>query len=170
MKAHVRQSGFTLVEILIVVIILGILAAIIIPQFTDASTAAKDSSMNSNLQTLQSQCELYKVQHNDVYPWDVNDDGTYDGDDALATQLTTKTDAAGVAGGPYGAYMQNVAANPFSGNVDTVIFVAVANDAAVAAARTESGTDWVINMETGALHSGTSLHIENGGDAAAEEN
>ncbi len=70
MKARVRKSGFTLVEILIVVIILGILAAIIIPQFTDASTDAKQSSLDSNLQTLQSQFELYKVQHNDVYPWD----------------------------------------------------------------------------------------------------
>jgi len=168
MKARVRKSGFTLVEILIVVIILGILAAIIIPQFTDASTEAKTSSMNSNLQTLQSQFELYKVQHNDVYPWDVDNDGTYDGDDALATQLTTKTDASGVDGGDFGPYMQNVAANPFSGNTDTVVFAAVANDAAVAAARTDSGTDWVINLETGALHSGNSLHIENGGEVAEE--
>ncbi|MHC4363321.1 MAG: type IV pilin protein, partial [Planctomycetota bacterium] len=39
------QSGFTLVEILIVVVILGILAAIVIPQFTDASTEAKMSSL-----------------------------------------------------------------------------------------------------------------------------
>ncbi len=36
------KSGFTLVEILIVVVILGILAAIVIPQFTEASTEAKN--------------------------------------------------------------------------------------------------------------------------------
>ncbi|HQI28676.1 MAG TPA: type II secretion system protein, partial [Sedimentisphaerales bacterium] len=62
------KRGFTLVEILIVVVILGILAAIVIPQFTQASTEAKTNSLCSNLQTLRSQIELYKVQHNDTVP------------------------------------------------------------------------------------------------------
>ena len=62
------KSGFTLVEILIVVVILGILAAIVIPQFTDASTEAKTSSLCSDLQTVRSQLELYKIQHNDAIP------------------------------------------------------------------------------------------------------
>ena len=60
--------GFTLVEILIVVIILGILAAIVIPQFTNASTEARSSNVLSQLQTMRSQIELYKLQHNDVPP------------------------------------------------------------------------------------------------------
>jgi prepilin-type N-terminal cleavage/methylation domain-containing protein len=58
------KRGFTLVEILIVVVILGILAAIVIPQFTQASTEAKSNSLASDLQSLRSQIELYKVQHN----------------------------------------------------------------------------------------------------------
>ena len=63
-----RRTGFTLVEILIVVIILGILAAIVIPQFTEASSDARESSLTSNLQTLRSQLGLFKIQHNDDYP------------------------------------------------------------------------------------------------------
>src|SRR5436309_15994207 len=63
-----RKSGFTLVEILIVVIILGILAAIVIPQFTNASQDARESALLSQLQTLRSQIELYKLQHKDVLP------------------------------------------------------------------------------------------------------
>ncbi|MHC4171078.1 MAG: type II secretion system protein [Planctomycetota bacterium] len=62
------RSGFTLVEILIVVVILGILAAIVIPQFTEASTEAKTSSLMTDLQTMRSQIELYKIQHNDDLP------------------------------------------------------------------------------------------------------
>ena len=48
-----NNKGFTLVEILIVVIILGILAAIVIPQFTNASNDARNNSVASTLQTLR---------------------------------------------------------------------------------------------------------------------
>lgn len=60
MKA--KRKGFTLVEILIVVVILGILAAIVIPQFTDASTEAKTNACKSNLATLRGQLELWKIR------------------------------------------------------------------------------------------------------------
>ena len=62
------KRGFTLVEILIVVIILGILAAIVIPQFTNASQDARRSSLASTVQTVRSQIELYKLQHGDQLP------------------------------------------------------------------------------------------------------
>ncbi|MCZ6836431.1 MAG: prepilin-type N-terminal cleavage/methylation domain-containing protein [Planctomycetota bacterium] len=63
MRTHnLARKGFTLIEILIVVVILGILAAIVIPQFTDASDQANVASMKSQLQTLRSQIELYRVQ------------------------------------------------------------------------------------------------------------
>ena len=61
------NRGFTLIEILIVVVILGILAAIVIPQFSSASQEAAVSSVRSQLQTLRSQVELYRVQNN-AYP------------------------------------------------------------------------------------------------------
>jgi len=63
-----RNRGFTLVEILIVVVILGILAAIVIPQFSDAATEANDANLVSNLQTLRSQIALYRIQHSDDDP------------------------------------------------------------------------------------------------------
>src|SRR3954462_13179873 len=88
-----RQTGFTLVEILIVVIILGILVAIVIPQFTNASQDARESSLLSQLQTLRSQIELYKLQHRDVIP---NLVGGGPGNVANWDPLTTKTDAEGL--------------------------------------------------------------------------
>ena len=114
-----RKSGFTLIEILIVVIILGILAAIVIPQFTEASSDAKESSLVSNLQTLRSQMGLYKVQHNDQYP-NTSDAGvTIDNDiNNFIARLTSKTLVTGAidATGEFGPYMPNVPENPFQFN------------------------------------------------------
>ena len=110
--SRTRQSGFTLVEILIVVIILGILAAIVIPQFSDASTQAKLNSMTSDLQTVRSQIQLYKVQHNDVVPTAAT----------FVAQMTTATKAdgsAGTAGVDFGPYLGVIPNNPFT-NTNTV--------------------------------------------------
>ncbi|MHC4324034.1 MAG: prepilin-type N-terminal cleavage/methylation domain-containing protein [Planctomycetota bacterium] len=114
MKA--TKSGFTLVEILIVVVILGILAAIVIPQFTEASTEAKTSALVTDLQAMRSQIELYKVQHNDNLPGVPN--GTHLGTaDFVASMtgyttifgvVTTQTDPNG-----YGPYLQKIPMNQF---------------------------------------------------------
>ncbi len=69
-KTHVKR-GFTLIEILIVVVILGILAAIIVPQFTNAAQEAGASSARSQLQSLRSQIELHRVQNNGATPADL---------------------------------------------------------------------------------------------------
>ena len=57
------QKGFTLVELLIVVIILAILAAIVIPQFSSATDDTKEAALDSNLGGLRNAIELYKAQH-----------------------------------------------------------------------------------------------------------
>ncbi len=62
------RKAFTLVEILIVVIILGILAAIVVPQFTSASQEAQLSNAESQLQTIRNMIELYRVRNNGDYP------------------------------------------------------------------------------------------------------
>ena len=62
------RSGFTLVELLIVVIILAILAAIVVPQFSTSANDAQFAALQQNLSTIRSAIELYRVQHNGVYP------------------------------------------------------------------------------------------------------
>ena len=102
MYSRKSNKGFTLVEILIVVIILGILAAIVIPQFTNASQDARKSSLVSQLQTLRSQIELYKLQHGDALP-------------DLVTNWNPMTTVTVYATKNYGPYMQAVPINPLTG-------------------------------------------------------
>ena len=112
-----KERGFTLVEILIVVIILGILAAIVIPQFTSASTDARQNSTKSLLQTIRSQVELYKLQHSDNLPGDDAGDGTPDFAE-FWDDLTLKTDISGDvdADDPnLGPYLQSKPVNPLNG-------------------------------------------------------
>jgi len=100
---HSNERGFTLVEILIVVLILGILAAIVIPQFTSAAEDSKLSNLTTNLQSIRAQLELYRMHHNRMYPTDIT------------AQLTGKTDSDGTinAAGAYGPYLLKFPANPF---------------------------------------------------------
>lgn len=137
------KRGFTLVEILIVVVILGILAAIVIPQFTEASTEAKLSSLCSDLQTVRSQIELYKVQHNDNVPEPEAGGATW-------TQMTQYTDVAGDAQATkdgthkYGPYLPQIPTNPFN----QLATIAIEAGAAVACPA-DNTTGWWFNTTTG---------------------
>jgi len=117
-----RKSGFTLVEILIVVIILGILAAIVIPQFTNASQDARRSSLQSTVQTLRSQISLYKLQHHDTTPvlatfWDQL---------TLYSDDTGGTAAAKDATHIYGPYVQTIPANGMVPTAASTVVIAPA--------------------------------------------
>ncbi len=67
MRTRVSKA-FTLVEILIVVVILGILAAIVIPQFTSASEEAQVGNIQTQLSTIRGQIELFRVRNNGRAP------------------------------------------------------------------------------------------------------
>ncbi len=61
------RKAFTLVEILIVVVILGILAAIVVPQFTNATQDAQQGNLRAQIKEVQNQIELFKARTN-AYP------------------------------------------------------------------------------------------------------
>jgi general secretion pathway protein G len=147
-----KNTGFTLVEILIVVIILGILAAIVIPQFTEASNDARVSALVSDLQTARSQVELYKVQHLDNYPGTVNGVWTIAN---FVPHLTGRTDINGVAGGTLGSYLGKFPTNGFNNSS------AVRDATAAADPNTASGTEgWWFNSTTGNFGVNTNEYID----------
>ncbi len=129
------KRGFTFIEVLVVVIILGVLAAIVIPQFTDASVQSKQSTVQTDLQTVRSQIQLYKIQHNDRFPcW---------GTATFEQCMTGKTDVSGAVGDKYGPYMQKIPSNVFN-NLNTVT--------AGTAAPGSGGSGWYYNTETGTFN------------------
>ena len=108
-----RAKAFTLVEILIVVIILGILAAIVVPQFSSAGDDAKLAALQSNLQTIRGQIQLYKIQHGSLPALN-----TFADQMTKVSKMDGTTAALGTAGYPYGPYLQVIPNNPFTSTND----------------------------------------------------
>jgi len=144
---HMAKQGFTLVEILIVVIILGILAAIVIPQFTEASSEARVSNLMTNLQTIRSQLLLYKTQHLENYPADGAGEGHDEFEDEMCnySDQDGNTQATPDSDHPYGPYLTSVPVNPIS-NDNTV---RVVQNGATAFSAPESDGGWYFNSVTG---------------------
>lgn len=88
MKARVKRA-FTLVEILIVVVILGILAAVVIPQFVNASDEAQVGNLETQLRTLRTQIQLFRAQ-SDTNAFPVLVTGNSDGAVAWAPMIANQ--------------------------------------------------------------------------------
>ena len=136
-----RQSGFTLVELLIVAIILAILAAIIIPQFASTTVDAQESALRANVAGMRSAIDLYRQQHGSYPAVNAATGGACSGtagtgaagtQQALQDQLTRYSNTAGQTcsvadvGYSFGPYLREdiLPANPITGsNVFAIVTV-----------------------------------------------
>jgi len=146
-----KAKAFTLVEILVMVVVLGILAAIVIPMAGSGTNTARTSCLAQDLRVMRTHILFYKSQHTDTAP------GYPDGDKSQApteemlinqTSLCSTKDgqtaSRGTPGFPYGPYLRNIPKNPFN-DKKTVQMLGNAEDFPAAA---DNSHGWVYKTAT----------------------
>jgi general secretion pathway protein G len=156
-------KGFTLVELLIVVIILAILAAIIVPQFSASTNDAKAAALQSNLANLRSAIEFYYQEHGEYPGQNIATGGSCptgstavsagaaNSEEALIAQLTRYTNDDGLACTgkdatfKYGPYLKGAIPDNPEGTSNTITVVS----AGVLGLATGSTGGWRYDTVTG---------------------
>ena len=132
------RTGFTLIEMLIVIVVIGILALIVIPRLMGAGRKAKEAALRGDLHQLRNAVQQFEADCGD-YP-------------AALSQVMTQP-AAGSAGGTGIALDVNAWQGPYLRTPDNNL----PRDPF-----TESGTTWTYTASTGHLTSGSTLTALNG--------
>src|SRR5437660_3787103 len=110
-RAVDRRGGFSVAEMVVVVVILGLIGAVVVPQFSRAGVATREDELKDQLRTVRAAVELYRAQHHDAAP-DLTKDWT---------PLTRRSDASGHlidrggAGIAFGPYLPTPPVNPLTG-------------------------------------------------------
>ncbi len=163
-----NRRGFTLAELLIVVIILAILAAIIVPQFSSATVDAQESALDANLTGMRSAIELYRAQHGALYPGAVatsggtctatKGTGAANSNQAFMDSMLMFTDVAGnacslgdAATYRFGPYMRKaIPADPITGLGSAAADIVVTNTGAAIAPAAATG-GWAYDTVSGQI-------------------
>jgi len=150
-----QRAAFTLIEILIVVVILGIVAAIVVPRMSDFSTVANETNLKENLSKIRVHLQVYRNQH-----------AGFPDPSHLADQLTKFTDFHGnTAAGRstqyrYGPYLEQMPPNPIS----KLASIRVASAPGEAAPPGDADAGWWYNPMTGIFCADlTPAHVDSDG-------
>ena len=134
-----RKRGFSLLELVIVVVIIGIIAAIAIPRMSRGTAGAGDSATAGDLAVLRNAIDLYAAEHGGSFPTLAD----------IADQLTQYTDSVGDAQAAkdathiYGPYLRKVPPLPVGERKSKITFTATVP------AATTADAGWYYNATTG---------------------
>jgi len=146
-----RAKAFTLVEILIVVVLLGVLAGVVLPLVASGATSARESALALDLQMLRRYVLIYTSQHLEVGPGYPNGDRTQAPTEqvfveqiTLASNSSGQTAAVGTPGFNRGPYLMKLPANPLNG----LSTVQVLGNAANFPANADNSHGWIYKAST----------------------
>jgi general secretion pathway protein G len=105
-----RAGGFTLIEIMVVVVIIGLLAAVIVPTVVSKVDEAKVNKAKADIQSLETALTMYRLD-NSKYP--TSDQGL--------TALTTQPTDPSIKHGRPGGYLTRVSKDPWGNDYQYVI-------------------------------------------------
>jgi len=146
-----RPPGMSLVELLIVVVVLAILAVAAVPRFSSGREDAARAALAQDLVILNKAVELYRVQHDGVWP---GTKGASTNWPTFVQQLTEATDRSGNPGGSLGPYLRSAfPVNPLNGSADGTVGTVMLLGGGHA-------KGWNFNPDTGEV---TAYNLDDGG-------
>lgn len=146
-----KKSAFTLYEVMIVIVLLGILVAIVVPTLQGQTTSARESAVKDCLMTMRTQIQLYKLEHNGLPPGYISDFSaplsTLHDQFIGTTMLNGVASSSKIPTDPYlyGPYVKEIPVNPFNNRSD-IAYVNLETSFAEAVNLTTSG--WLYKKET----------------------
>lgn len=161
MQRSRKASAFSLVELVIVVVILGIIAAIAIPRISSGSKSAGQSALKADLATLRNCIDWYYGEHNATFPGVRNAGGAFgaaDSPEAFISQLTMYSDASGTVSAdkdvnfPFGPYVRGTfPALPVGSVAGDANVKIVSKTSALGTLDADGATGWIFNPITGQI-------------------